>query len=126
MPTNFDFLTNEPQFDAFSGAAIAAERILNIDTAASVLNCRRAMESAVKWMYSVDDALVKPWQDQLVSLMGTEEFQDVVDRDILKRMHFIRKAGNNAAHGIDYDYRCIRYVRRIAYGNSTFLDTALR
>ncbi len=96
--TNFDFLKNSPQFDSFAKATISAERILQIDIEASVLNCRRAMEYAVKWMYSVDSSLVMPYQDTLVCLMNTEEFQEIVDPDLLKRMHFIRKLGNNAAH----------------------------
>ena len=48
--TNFDFLKNDPQFKTFADVAISAEKILNIDMGASVLNCRRAMEFAVKWM----------------------------------------------------------------------------
>ena len=97
--TNFDFLENIPQFHSFAKAAISAEKILHIDMEASVLNCRRAMEFAVKWMYSVDGSLVMPYQDTLVSLMNTEEFRYIVDSDLLKRMDFIRRLGNNAAHG---------------------------
>ena len=97
--TNFDFLKDDPQFSGFADAAIAAERILPIDAATAVLDCRRAMESAVKWMYSVDGSLVKPWDDKLVSLMSTEEFHDIVDDDLWRRMDFIRKRGNDAAHG---------------------------
>ena len=52
--TNFDFLTSDPQFNTFSSVAVSAEKILHIDPSASVINCRRAMEFAVKWMYSVD------------------------------------------------------------------------
>ena len=37
-------------------------------------------------------------QYKLVSLMNTEEFRDVVGVDIWRRMDFIRKMGNNAAH----------------------------
>lgn len=96
--TNFDYLTSDPQFDAFSGVAVAAERILHIDPAACVLNCRRAMEFAVKWMYSVDEGLVMPYQDSLVSLMNAEDFRDIVGADIWRRMDFIRRIGNNAAH----------------------------
>ena len=96
--TNFDFLKNEPRFERFAEAAIAAERILHIDTEACVLNCRRAMEIAVKWMYSVDSFLVMPYQDKLVSLMNTDEFRDIVGLDIWRRMDFIRVWGNNAAH----------------------------
>ena len=96
--TNFDFLKKEPQFDSFADVAISAEKILHIDVEASVINCRRAMEFAIKWMYSVDSSLVMPYQDTLVSLMSTEEFRDIVDKDLWKRMDFIRRLGNNAAH----------------------------
>ena len=96
--TNFDFLTSDPQFDTFSSVAVSAERILHIDASASVLNCRRCMEFAVKWMYSVDGELVMPYQDSLVSLMNTEEFRDIIGSDIWRRMDFIRRMGNNAAH----------------------------
>ena len=96
--TNFDFLKSDSQFDSFSDVCIAAEKTLHIDLSTSIINCRRAMEFAVKWMYSVDGSLVMPYQDTLVSLMNTEEFRDIVDQDIWRRMDFIRRVGNNAAH----------------------------
>lgn len=96
--TNFDFLTSDPQFNTFSSVAVAAERILHIDPAACVLNCRRAMEFAVKWMYSVDEGLKRPYDDTLVSLMGNEDFREIVGPDIWKRMDLICRLGNNAAH----------------------------
>ena len=96
--TNFDFLKEEEKFTSFADAAISAEKILPIDTAASVINCRRAMEFAIKWMYSVDSFLVKPWDDKLVCLMRTDEFRDIVDANLLKRMEYIRTTGNTAAH----------------------------
>ncbi|MDO4491818.1 MAG: DEAD/DEAH box helicase family protein [Lachnospiraceae bacterium] len=96
--TNFDFLKNEPKFNSFADVAISAEKILLIDYSASIINCRRAMEFAIKWMYSVDRSLVMPWDDKLVSLMSTDEFRDIVDADLLRRMDFIRKIGNTAAH----------------------------
>lgn len=97
--TNFDFLTGDSQFDSFSGVAVAAEKTLHIDPSTCVINCRRTMEFAVKWMYSVDRSLVMPYQDTLVSLMNTEEFRDIIGTDIWRRMDFIRRIGNNAAHG---------------------------
>lgn len=96
--TNFDFLKQEPKFESFADVAISAEIILPIDYAASILNCRRAMEFAVKWMYSVDRSLIMPWDDKLVSLISTDEFRDIVDPDLWKRMDFIRRMGNSAAH----------------------------
>ena len=97
--TNFDFLLHDKQFDAFSRVAIAAENILHIDVDSCVINCRRAMEFAVKWMYSVDKSLDMPYQNNLQSLMNGEEFRDIVGEDIWRRMDFIRKVGNHAAHG---------------------------
>ena len=97
--TNFDFLLKDKQFDTFSGVAIAAENTLHIDVDSCVINCRRAMEFAVKWMYSVDKALYLPYQDNLQNLMNGEDFRDIVGNDIWRRMDFIRKVGNSAAHG---------------------------
>lgn len=96
--TNFDYLKDEPQFNSFSDVAISAEKIIHIDIDASILNCRRAMEFAVKWMYSVDKSLAMPYQDNLVSLINTDEFREIVDRDLWRRMDFIRRMGNHAAH----------------------------
>ena len=96
--TNFDRFLPDPQFTSFAPAAVAAEKILHIDLAACMLNCRRAMECGVKWMYSVDSALVKPFQDALVNLMNTGEFRDIVGKDLWKRMDHIRRMGNAAAH----------------------------
>ena len=96
--TNFDYLKQEPKFNSFADVAIAAEKILNIDLESSVINCRRAMEFAIKWMYSVDKALEMPYQDTLISLMSTEEFHDLVDDGLWKRLDLIRKVGNRAAH----------------------------
>ncbi len=96
--TNFDFLTSDTQFNTFSSVAVSAERILHIDPAACVLNCRRAMEFAVKWMYSVDGSLTLPYDDRLVCLMDSEDFRDIVGQDIWRRMKLIRTLGNSAAH----------------------------
>ena len=97
--TNFDFLKTEPRFAAFADVAVKAEEIFHIDAEASVINCRRAMEFAVKWMYSADNMLKMPaYDDSLNALMGTEEFRSIVDSGLLSRMHFIRKTGNIVAH----------------------------
>ncbi len=95
-----------------------------MDPAASILTARRAMEFALKWMYSVDEELERPYQENLQSLMNTEEFRQIVDPDIWKRMDFIRRCGNNAAHvskrmGLDEALLCLEnlsiYLDYIAY-----------
>ena len=96
--SNFKFLLSDPGFVPFAEVAMAAEKILHIDPAACILNCRRSMEFAVKWMYSVDKELEMPYQDNLQSLMTREEFREIVGPDIWQRMDLIRKKGNTAAH----------------------------
>ena len=96
--SNFKFLLSDPGFASFADVAIAAEKILHIDPAASIINCRRAMEFAVKWMYSVDTELEMPYQDNLISLMSREEFRAIVGPDLYARMDYIRVKGNNVAH----------------------------
>lgn len=96
--SNFKFLLSDPAFAPFAEVATAAEKILHIDPAACIFNCRRAMEFAVKWMYSVDKELEMPYQDNLQSLMSQEEFRSIVGPDIWRRMDYIRTKGNNAAH----------------------------
>ena len=98
MITNFDYLKNEKKFVAFADVAISAEKIVLIDPEACIINCRRAMEFAVKWMYSVEKELEMPYQDNLQSLVNAEDFRDIVGYDIWKRMDYIRKCGNNVAH----------------------------
>lgn len=96
--TNFDYLKTEPQFTTFAEVAISAEKILQIDPEACIINCRRSMEFAIKWMYSVDKSLIMPYQDNLHSFMHTDEFKDIVDENLWRRLDFIRRMGNNAAH----------------------------
>ena len=96
--TNFDFLLSDPQFTTFGEVAVSAEKIYAIDPAACVLNCRRCVEFAVKWMYAVDGGLVMPYDDRLASLMDTEDFRAIVDRDLWQRLKYIRQTGNSAAH----------------------------
>lgn len=95
---NFDFLLTDPQFSSFAPAAVAAEKIFQIDLSSCIVNCRRAMEFAVKWLYSVDSSLTLPYDTRLYSLMYNEDFRDIVGTDIWTRMELIRTLGNNSAH----------------------------
>ena len=97
--TNFDYLQKEPKFDTFSDVAIAAEKTLYIDPTSCIINCRRAMEFAIKWMYSVDRALHMPYQDNLISLMSTEEFRDIIGENLMN-MRGIPLTGNCLQHSI--------------------------
>ena len=96
--TNFDFLLSEPQFASFAEAAVAAEKIYAFDPAACAVNCRRAMEFAVKWMYSVDSARWScPMTTGWSACMDAEDFRAIVDEDLWRRLNYIRQTGNSAS-----------------------------
>lgn len=97
--SNFDFLKSDAAFAPFAKAAMAAEQTLYIDPALCAVGCRTAMESAVKWMYSVDDDLKLPFDKRLHTLMRTEEFRAIVPYDVWKRMDYVRLIGNDGTHG---------------------------
>ena len=124
MITNFDYLKNESKFSSFASVAISAEKIILMDPEASIINSRRAMEFAIKWMYSVDKELEMPYQDNLQSLMNAEDYRQIVGPDLWKRMDYIRRCGNNVAHsnkklGRDEAMLCLEnlfiYLDYIAY-----------
>ena len=96
--TNFDYLKKEKEFDSFVDIAIVAEKTYKIDANTCIVNCRRAMEAAIKWMFSIDNELVVPYKNNLNSLMHVDNFKDIVGDDLWRRLEFIRKYGNEAAH----------------------------
>ena len=96
--TNFDCFLSDPQLTPFAEVAVTAEKVYPIDPATCVFNCRRCLEFAVKWMYSVDGALAMPYDDRLVSLMDAGDFRDIVGKDLWRRLKYIRQTGNAAAH----------------------------
>ena len=99
--TNFDYLKKEKDFDSFVDIAIVAEKTYKIDVSTCIINCRRALEAGIKWMYSVDADLDIPYQDNLHTLMNTRAFKSIMDDDIWKRIEFIRRYGNEAVHMLD-------------------------
>ena len=124
METNFDYLKKEKKFSSFANVAISAERIIIMDPEASIINSRRAMEFAIKWMYSVDSELEMPYRDNLHSLMNAEDYRQIIGVDLWKRMDYIRRCGNNVAHsskkmGRDEAMLCLEnlfiYLDYIAY-----------
>ena len=96
--TNFDFLTREHDFDSFSSIAVAAENLLHVDVDSCVLSCRRAMESAVRWMFEIDMDLTMPDPDSLSVMLSDPVLKKIVGETLWKRMDEIRKLGNTAAH----------------------------
>ena len=89
--TNFFFLKTGPQFTTFADTAIQAELVLPISPAFSVTGCRTAMEFAVKWLYSVDNSLSKPYEYKLATLINTEDFKDLLPLSLFLKVDYILK-----------------------------------
>ncbi len=98
MVSNFSFLKSKKIFDSFSSACIEAEKSLIVSSATSAIISRRALELAVKWVYSFDSYLKIPYQDNISSLIHEPSFIDVVDMNLLPLIKYIIKLGNVAVH----------------------------
>ena len=109
--TNFDFLKTTPDFASFADVAISAERLIYIDPAACVFNCRRAMEFAVKWMYSVDGALSMPFDDSLHLLINSEEFTGLTVEEAKEAITKKLEGMGRAKRTVNYTSGIPRYTR---------------
>jgi len=96
--TNFNFLKADPQFASFADTAAQAELVLSISPTLSATGSRTALEFAVKWLYSVDSSLAKPYDEKLVTLVNTEDFKDLLPVGLFPKINYIRKLGNTATH----------------------------
>ncbi len=98
MAANFDFLRERPEYAMFADACIEAERVLATSPAMAAIGCRKALELAVKWVYAADNTIRMPYKDNLQSLIHEPTFRFAVDSRTWKKLPFIIKLGNLAAH----------------------------
>lgn len=95
---NFDFLQSLPDFADLYRYCNQAEMYQKTDPEISALQARRAMEYTVKTIY-----MLKGWEiserASLFELVDAEDFSSFIDDNkLMMALHYIRKAGNNAAH----------------------------
>ena len=95
---NFEFLKGEERFTHIYRVAALTERLYHEDYATCIQGCRRAMECVVKWIFSVDTSLKKPWEDNLASYLGDMAFRKLVGEPLHQRLNLIRRFGNAATH----------------------------
>jgi len=98
MQSNFSFLKKHKMYDSFSGACIEAEKSLVVSYASTAILTRRALELAVKWVYSFDEVLSPPYQDNLSSLIHDYDFKSVIDVSLFPLLRYIQQLGNKAVH----------------------------
>jgi type I restriction enzyme R subunit len=96
--SNFHFLIGKPHYESFTNACLEAEKSLVVSPATCAILTRRALELAVKWVYSFDSALKVPYQDNLSSLIHDNGFLSIIDEDLLPLLRYIVKLGNVAVH----------------------------
>ena len=105
MKGNFDFLKAKKEFRSFAQACIDAENSMSVSPATTAILCRRALELAVKWVYSFDTELKLPYKDNLSSLVNNNSFKYMIDSEMYHFLVYIIRTGNLSVH-------TNKYVRR--------------
>lgn len=96
--SNFDFLKNISEYNLFSAAAIEAEKVFCTSPAMCAVGCRKALELAVKWVYSADNTIKMPYRTNLRSLIHEPSFYQALDRKTWEKLPIIIKLGNTSVH----------------------------
>lgn len=98
MMSNFGFLKMKKEYVLFSSACVEAEKIYASAPAMCAVGCRKALELAVKWVYSADKTMRMPYKDNLQSLIHEPSFRFAVDYNTWGKLPFMIKLGNLAVH----------------------------
>ena len=98
MKTNFDYLLDKKEYSDFAIQAVEAERSIAISPATCALLSRRALELAVRYVFSHDADLKLPYQDNISSLIHERTFRDIIDPRLFPMLKYTIHMGNVAAH----------------------------
>ena len=98
MCSNFNFIKEKEIFKDFSSACVEAEKSILVSPATCAILTRRALELSVKWLYSFDEELKLPYQDNLSSLIHDNSFFNLIDFKLVKLLKYIVSLGNVAVH----------------------------
>lgn len=95
---NFDVIKSIAGFSTIHKYCATAEEFQAVNPQISAQNARLALETIVKIIYRLKDWHVND-RASLLSLTTDERFKAFVDSpEMMKRVHYIRKIGNNASH----------------------------
>ncbi len=97
MMSNFDFISDRRLMD-IKNACIEAEKGLTITATTSAIMSRKALELGIKWVYGIDGDLRIPYQQTLATLIHDRNFKNIIDTNLLKKIIYIQKLGNQAVH----------------------------
>lgn len=101
---NFDFLKNNNDFKKLYEFCNEAENAIFSAPSLSVVSSRKALESLVKSFYIAKYGSYPPDSD-LFGLIEDSKFSSYMDESLLSCIHWVRKIGNNGAHGEDISKR---------------------
>ena len=94
--SQFSFLRAD--FEDQFAAAERAERYALSDPGTAVIHARRALESAVRWMYANDQQLQEPYETTLNAYINEPAFKALAEGRVFNVAKRIQRAGNRAVH----------------------------
>lgn len=120
---NFDFLSYDKNYSSFSQMAIQAELQYNKNTVFAAFAARKSLEQAVKWMYSVDPDLRKPYNDSIQVLVHEPSFVNIVPSNIRQDIQLVIKVGNSGVHdSFAVEKKYVLYALRALFNVLNWID----
>lgn len=98
METNFDYLLDKVEYTAFAAQAVEAEKSIAISPATCAILSRRALELAVRFVFSYDADLKLPYQDNVSSLIHERTFRNIIEPRLFPMLKYTIHLGNIAVH----------------------------
>lgn len=98
METNFDYLLEKSEYASFAEQAVEAERSIAISPATCAILSRRALELAVRFVFSYDAELSLPYQDNVSSLIHEPTFRSIIEPGLFPMLKYTIHLGNVAVH----------------------------
>lgn len=98
MKTNFDYLLEKKEYADFAVQAVEAEKSIVISPATCAILSRRALELAVRFVFSYDAELKLPYQDNVSSLIHERTFRDIIEPRLFPMLKYTIHLGNVAVH----------------------------
>lgn len=98
METNFDYLLEKSEYASFASQAVEAEKSIAISPATCAILSRRALELAVRFVFSYDAELSLPYQDNVSSLIHEPTFRSIIEPRLFPMLKYTIHLGNVAVH----------------------------
>lgn len=98
METNFDYLLEKKEYESFARQAVEAEKSISISPSTCAILSRRALELAVRFVFSYDAELTLPYRDNVSSLIHEPTFRKIIEPRLFPMLKYTIHLGNVAVH----------------------------